>query len=313
MAGTDVVLLFPGQGSQKTGMGADLAAAHPAASAVFDAADTVLGMPLGRLCFEGPDEELTRTQNAQPALLAHGAAAWAVVREAIGPSVRAAAGHSLGEFTAYHAAGALPLEDAVRIVRRRGELMAQSGAERPGAMAAILGLDESAVEAACRDAAGSGIVVPANYNAPDQLVISGEIAAVEEAMRLAKEAGAKRVIRLNVSGAFHSPLMAVAAGGLREALDGAMGIPSVPVYANVTAQPVRDGGTAARLLVEQLASPVRWTATIRALVAEWPGALFIELGPGAVLANLVRRIAPGTATAPCGTAADVDAMLARLS
>jgi [acyl-carrier-protein] S-malonyltransferase len=313
MAGTDVVLLFPGQGSQKTGMGADLAAAHPAARAVFDAADTVLGMPLGRLCFEGPDEELTRTQNAQPALLAHGAAAWAVVREAIGPSVRAAAGHSLGEFTAYHAAGALPLEDAVRIVRRRGELMAQSGAERPGAMAAILGLDESAVEAACRDAAGSGIVVPANYNAPDQLVISGEIAAVEEAMRLAKEAGAKRVIRLNVSGAFHSPLMAVAAGGFRAALDGAMGIPSVPVYANVTAQPVRDGGTAARLLVEQLASPVRWTATIRALVAEWPGALFIELGPGAVLANLVRRIAPGTATAPCGTAADVDAMLARLS
>ena len=313
MAGTDVVLLFPGQGSQKTGMGADLAAAHPAAHAVFDAADTVLGMPLGRLCFEGPDEELTRTQNAQPALLAHGAAAWAVVREAIGPRVRAAAGHSLGEFTAYHAAGALPLEDAVRVVRRRGELMAQSGAERPGAMVAILGLDERAVEAACRDAAGSGIVVPANYNAPDQLVISGEVAAVEEAMRLAKDAGDKRVIRLNVSGAFHSPLMAVAAEGLGEALDGVVGTPAVPVYANVTAQPVRDGGTAARLLLEQLASPVRWTETIRALVAEWPGALFVELGPGTVLANLVRRIAPGTATAPCGTAADVDALLARLS
>ena len=313
MAGTDVVLLFPGQGSQKTGMGADLAAAHPAAHAVFDAADTVLGMPLGRLCFEGPDEELTRTQNAQPALLAHGAAAWAVVRDAVGPSVRAAAGHSLGEFTAYHAAGALPLEEAVRVVRRRGELMAQSGAERPGAMAAILGLDERAVEAACRDAAGSGIVVPANYNAPDQLVISGEVAAVEEAMRLAKDAGAKRVIRLNVSGAFHSPLMAVAAEGLGEALDGVVGTPAVPVYANVTAQPVRDGGTAARLLLEQLASPVRWTETIRALVAEWPGALFVELGPGTVLANLVRRIAPGTATAPCGTAADVDALLARLS
>ena len=313
MAGTDVVLLFPGQGSQKTGMGADLAAAHPAAHAVFDAADTVLGMPLGRLCFEGPDEELTRTQNAQPALLAHGAAAWAVVRDAVGPSVRAAAGHSLGEFTAYHAAGALPLEEAVRVVRRRGELMAQSGAERPGAMAAILGLDERAVEAACRDAAGSGIVVPANYNAPDQLVISGEVAAVEEAMRLAKDAGAKRVIRLNVSGAFHSPLMAVAAEGLGEALDGVVGTPAVPVYANVTAQPVRDGGTAARLLLEQLASPVRWTETIRALVAEWPGALFVELGPGAVLANLVRRIAPGAATAPCGTAADVDALLARLS
>ena len=283
------------------------------ARAVFDAVDAELGMGLGRLCFEGPDEELTRTQNAQPALLAHGAAAWAVVRDAVGPSVRAAAGHSLGEFTAYHAAGALPLEEAVRVVRRRGELMAQSGAERPGAMAAILGLDERAVEAACRDAAGSGIVVPANYNAPDQLVISGEVAAVEEAMRLAKDAGAKRVIRLNVSGAFHSPLMAVAAEGLGEALDGVVGTPAVPVYANVTAQPVRDGGTAARVLREQLASPVRWTETIRALVAEWPGALFVELGPGTVLANLVRRIAPGTATAPCGTAADVDALLARLS
>ena len=191
--------------------------------------------------------------------------------------------------------------------------MAQSGAERPGAMVAILGLDERAVEAACRDAAGSGIVVPANYNAPDQLVISGEVAAVEEAMRLAKDAGAKRVIRLNVSGAFHSPLMAVAAEGLGEALDGVVGTPAVPVYANVTAQPVRDGGTAARLLLEQLASPVRWTETIRALVAEWPGALFVELGPGTVLANLVRRIAQGTATAPRGTAADVDALLARLS
>jgi [acyl-carrier-protein] S-malonyltransferase len=314
MAVADVEQLFPGQGSQKAGKGADLASAHPAARAVFDTADAVLRMPLSQLCYEGPDEELTRTQNAQPALLAHGAAAWAVVREALAPRVRAAAGHSLGEFTAYHAAGALPLQEALRVVRRRGELMARSGAERPGAMAAILGLDEAAVEAACRDASAAGIVVPANYNTPEQLVISGEVAAVDEAMRLAKEAGAKRAVRLNVSGAFHSPLMAVAAEGLREALSAAeVMAPTIPVYANVTAQPVRDRGTAVRLLLEQLAQPVRWTATIRALVAEYPGALFVELGPGAVLANLVRRIAPGAETAPCGSSADVDALLSRLS
>jgi [acyl-carrier-protein] S-malonyltransferase len=314
MPGQDVVLLFPGQGSQKAGMGAALADAHPTARAVFDAADAVLGMPLSRLCFAGPDDELTRTQNAQPALLAHGAAAWAVIRDAVSPHVRAAAGHSLGEFTAYHAAGALPLEDALRVVRRRGELMAECGASQPGAMAAILGLEESAVEQACRDASEAGIVVPANYNAPDQLVISGTVDAVERAMAIAKDAGAKRTIRLNVSGAFHSPLMAAAGGGLRGALgSAAVGAPRFPVYANVTAEPVRDAERATQLLVEQLASPVRWTATVRALAAACPGALFVELGPGTVLGNLVRRIAPGTETAACGTAADVDSLLARLS
>ena len=314
MAGRDVVLLFPGQGSQKAGMGAALAEAHPAARAVFDAADAVLGVPLSRLCFEGPDDELTRTQNAQPALLAHGAAAWAVIRDAVGTRVRAAAGHSLGEFTAYHAAGAFSLEDALRVVRRRGELMAERGAAEPGAMAAILGLDESSVEQACRDASAAGIVVPANYNAPDQLVISGTVDAVERAMALARDAGAKRAIRLNVSGAFHSPLMADAADGLRDALgSAAIGTPRFPVYANVTAEPVGDAERATQFLVDQLASPVRWTATVRALVAAVPGALYVELGPGSVLGNLVRRIAPGTETAACGTAANVDSLLARLS
>jgi [acyl-carrier-protein] S-malonyltransferase len=314
MAARDIVLLFPGQGSQKAGMGAALADTHAAARAVFEDADRVLGFSLSRLCFDGPDEELTRTQNAQPALLAHGAAAWAAIREVAAPHVRAAAGHSLGEFTAYHAAGAMALEAALRVVRRRGELMAESGAARPGAMAAILGLDEGAVERACSQAQDAGIVVPANYNAPDQLVISGEVAAVEKAMTLAKDAGAKRAIRLNVSGAFHSPLMSVAEPGLRAALDGAAVIsPAFPVLANVTAEPVRDGPSAVDLLVRQLASPVRWTATIRALVASHPAALFVELGPGSVLANLVRRIAPGAETAACGTGADVDALLARLA
>lgn len=314
MAVPDVVLLFPGQGSQKAGMGADLAKAFGAARAVFDAADAALGLSLSTLCFDGPDDELTRTENAQPALLAHGAAAWAAVRDRVQPRVRAAAGHSLGEFTAHHAAGALSLSDAVRLVRRRGELMARSGEERPGAMAAILGLDEHAVEDACREASAEGVVVPANYNAPDQLVISGETAAVERAMAVARERGARRAIRLKVSGAFHSPLMSVAADGLQAALAGvAFGAPLFPVYANVTAEPVSDAATASALLLRQLAAPVRWTATIRALTAACPDALFVELGPGTVLSNLVKRIAPGTETAPCGTADDVHSLLARLS
>jgi len=311
----DLILLFPGQGSQKPGMGKDLADAFPAARAVFDEADRSLGIPLSKLCFEGPDDQLTSTQNAQPALLAHGAAAWALIRERAAPHVRAAAGHSLGEFTAYHAAASLSLADALRIVRTRGELMFKSGVERPGAMAAILGLGEHDVERVCSTVcAEGGVVVPANYNTPEQLVISGEIDAVERAMALAKDAGAKRAIRLKVSGAFHSPLMEVAAAGLERALDGAaMRAPSFPVSSNVSADPVRDAATAKTLLVRQLTSPVRWTALVQRLAADHPGAVFLELGPGTVLSNLVKRIVPGAETLPCGTVADVNALLERLA
>jgi [acyl-carrier-protein] S-malonyltransferase len=311
----DVILLFPGQGSQKPGMARDVAAAYPAARAALDAVDAALGAPISRLCFEGPEEELTSTQNAQPALLAHGAAVWAVVRERLEPHVRAAAGHSLGEFTAYLAAGALSLADAARLVRRRGELMFESGVQRPGAMAAILGLAQERVEDACRRAAAEGgVAVPANYNAPDQVVISGEVAAVERAMALAREAGAKRALRLKVSGAFHSPLMEVARDGLRAALDAAhFAAPRVPVYSNVSASPTTDAATARRLLLEQLSAPVRWTALVRNLVAAHPGALFAEIGPGSVLSNLVRRIAPDARTVTCGTAAEIDALHATLS
>src|SRR3954468_17694140 len=214
----DVVLLFPGQGSQKPGMGKDLAEAYPAARDVFARADAALGTSLSTLCFEGPADELTLTHNAQPALLTHGAAVWAAVRDVVGANVVAAAGHSLGEFTAYLAAESLSVEDAVRIVRRRGELMYESGVRRPGAMAALLGEPNRPIEEICADASReAGVVVPANYNCPGQIVISGEEAGVERAMALAKEAGAKRAIRLNVSGAFHSPLMESAAGGLAEA------------------------------------------------------------------------------------------------
>ena len=310
----DIVLLFPGQGSQAAGMGKDLAERFPAAREVFDAADAALGIPLARLCFEGPDDELTRTLNAQPALLAHGAAVWAVVRAALGDRVVAAAGHSLGEFTAYHAADALALPEALRLVRRRGALMFEAGERRPGAMAAILGELDLPVEQLCALASTDGVVVPANYNGPGQVVISGEVAAVERAMLLAKEHGAKRAIRLNVSGAFHSPLLADAAAGLQEALDLAhLADPRFPIYANVSAQPVTDAALARRLLVEQLTAPVQWTREVSALADRFPSALFVEMGPGTVLRGLVRKIAPSVTTISCGTAADVDALLARVA
>lgn len=307
----DIVLLFPGQGSQKPGMGKDLADAFPEARAVFDEADKVLGVPLSRLCFDGPAEELTLTHNAQPALLAHGAAVWAIARERIGPSVRAAAGHSLGEFTAYHAAGSLPLAGALRVVRRRGELMYDSGVRQPGAMAAILGELQQPIESVC-DAATreAGLVVPANYNAPGQIVISGEVAGVDRAMALAKEAGAKRAMRLNVSGAFHSPLMQTAQSGLTEILAATeMREPRFPVYANVDAKPVTSAMTARERLVRQLTSPVRWTDEVRALASAHPEALFVEMGPGTVLTGLVRKIAPSVKTASCGTVAEVEQLL----
>src|SRR5919201_91239 len=311
----DIVLLFPGQGSQKPGMGKDLADAFESACRVFEEADRALDFPLSELCFTGPEEELTSTQNAQPALLAHSAAAWAVVRERVAPHVRAAAGHSLGEFTAYHAAGAFTLADALRLVRRRGQLMYESGVQRPGAMAAILGLSESVVEGVCRRASEEGgVVVPANYNTPEQLVISGEVAGVERAMALAKEAGATRVLRLNVSGAFHSPLMEVAAAGLDSALAATpLTAPAFPVYSNVSTRPSEGMDDAKRLLVRQLTAPVRWTELVRNLAAAHPGALFVELGPGTVLINLVKRIAPQAQTAPCGKVADVEQLLQRVA
>lgn len=306
----DIVLLFPGQGSQKPGMGKDLAAAFPAARAAFEEVDRALGVALSTLCFEGPADELTLTHNAQPALLAHGAAVWAVVRERMEPRVRAAAGHSLGEFTAYHAAGALALGAAARLVRRRGELMYRTGVERPGAMAALLGELQRPVEEICREASTAGEVVPANYNDTMQIVVSGEVAGVERAMELAKAAGAKRAVRLPVSGAFHSPLMQPAADGLRAAIAEAhFGAPRFPVFSNVTEQPVTDGAHGAELLVQQLTAPVRWVGEVRNLAAAYPDALFVEMGPGAVLSGLVKRIAPGVKTATCGTAAEVEQLL----
>jgi [acyl-carrier-protein] S-malonyltransferase len=305
-----VVLLFPGQGSQKPGMGRDLAEIFPEARAVFDEADQVLGMSLSRLCFEGPAEDLTLTHNAQPALLAHGAALWAVARERLAGRVRAAGGHSLGEFTAYHAAGTFDLADALRVVRRRGELMHATGIERPGAMAAILGDAARPIEDICDAASSEGMTVPANYNCPGQIVISGEIAGVERAMALAKKAGAKRAVRLNVSGAFHSPLMASAATGLSDALDAArISDPAFPVFANVDGKPVTSAAAAKERLLAQLTSPVRWTEEVAAMAERYPDALYVEMGPGNVLTGLVKKIAPNLKTARCGTVPEVEQLL----
>jgi [acyl-carrier-protein] S-malonyltransferase len=302
-------LLFPGQGAQYPGMGRDLAERFPAARDIFERADQALGVPLTRIMWEGPEDELTATHNAQPAILTHSIAAWLVVLEHL-PSVAFAAGHSLGEFSAYVAAGAMAFEDAVRAVRRRGELMYRSGQGRPGTMAAILGLDDDAVEAVCRNASGErGECVPANYNGPGQVVVSGDEPAVQRAIELAREAGAKRALPLNVSGAFHSPLMVVAEAGLQEHLAGVTLSPfAFPVVSNVTASPVTDPEEARRLLVQQLTSPVRWTASMRTML-ENGVRRFIELGPGTVLAGLMKRIERDAHVVSLGTADQATAFL----
>lgn len=290
-------------------MGRDLAERFPAARAAFEEADAALGVPLTRLMWEGPEEELTLTLNAQPAILAHSVAVARVLAERLGDAAYGA-GHSLGEFSAYVVAGSLAYADALRTVRRRGELMFRAGQERPGTMAALLGLDDAAVERVCREASGpDGECVPANYNSPAQVVISGDLAAVERAMTLATAAGAKRAVRLNVSGAFHSPLMAVAEAGLEARLaEVELATPRFPIVSNVTAEPVAEPGEARRLLVRQLTSPVRWTASMQYLVGVGV-TRFLELGPGSVLAGLLKRVSREVEVRSIGTADEAEAFL----
>jgi len=289
-------------------MGKDLAERFPAARDTFHAIDEALGFGLSRLMFEGPEQELTATHNAQPAILAHSAAVFAVVAPRANGGAVAAAGHSLGEYSAYVTAGALTRTDAAVLVRRRGELMQQAGSERPGTMAAVLGLATSEVEAVCRAASTGGeVVVAANLNAPDQTVISGDPKAVARAGAACKERGAKRVIPLKVSGAFHSSLMGPAANQLRVALERApFRDPAFPVIANATAEAVREANRARRLLGDQLTAPVRWVACMqRAAELAGGGARFLEIGPGNVLAGLLKRIVPGASVASLGTADEV--------
>jgi [acyl-carrier-protein] S-malonyltransferase len=309
-----LAILFPGQGSQYVGMGTPLAEAFPVARRTFEEADDALGFNLSRLLREGPESELVLTRNAQPAILVHSVAVLRVVEEALGP-VSLAAGHSLGEFSAWVAAGTLSFDDALRAVRRRGEAMYEAGTLRPGTMAALLGLSDEGAEALCLAAteAGEGVVVPANYNSEGQIVISGDVAAVERAVSMAPEAGAKRAIPLSVSGAFHSPLMAPAESALQRFLEAIeFGQPKHPVISNVTAEGVTDPILARDLLIRQLTSPVRWSASVAAMV-EAGVDRFLELGPGSVLAGLNRRNARGLPTLSLDTPEQLDALQAFLS
>ena len=304
-----IALLFPGQGSQVVGMGRELALTFPQAKQVFEEADDVLGMHLSRLAWEGPEDELVLTKNSQPALLVHSVAAHRVLSVEV-DTIGFAAGHSLGEFSAHVAAGTLSFPEALEAVRVRGELMFASGLEEPGTMAAVLGLDEDSVEDVCEKLQSAGrICVPANFNSNGQVVISGDVEGVQEAMGLLKEAGAKKTVPLPVSGAFHSPLMAPAKEGLREKLEKInFSDPEYPVVSNVTAEPVDDGSLSRELLVEQLTSPVRWRASIEKMV-ELGAERFLELGTGKVLCGLNKRNARGIPCSSLGTPSDFDIFL----
>jgi [acyl-carrier-protein] S-malonyltransferase len=290
-----LAFLFPGQGAQAVGMGRALAEAFPEAREAFATADRVLGFPLSGLCWNGPAEELKKSVHTQPALLAHSVAAWRLM-QAAGIAPDFVAGHSLGEYSACVAAGALGYEDALELTRRRGQLMYEAGLARPGAMAAVLGLAREEVEAACAEAAPAGIVRAANLNAPGQVVISGEPAAVDLACERAKARGARRAIRLEVSGAFHSPLMEPAARGLAEALAKvAFRDARVPVVSNAWARPVRRADEIRRALEEQLLASVRWEDSMRWLRVEGVEG-FVELGTGKVLRGLLKTIDPAAAS-----------------
>jgi [acyl-carrier-protein] S-malonyltransferase len=277
-------------------MGRDLYEESPAARAIFEQADTTLGFALSQLCFEGPEAQLTATEYAQPALLTVSTALLAALAEQTAAQGAAAiepayvAGHSLGEYSALVAAGALEFPTALKLVKRRGELMAQADS---GGMAAIIGLDEPTLEAICQEASTDGAqVVIANYNAPGQLVLSGATQAIEQAIALAKGRGAKRAMPLKVSAAFHSPLMRAAAEGLASSITAAtIGDARVPVISNVQAQPIRTADEIRHELAEQVTSPVRWIASVRAM-ADAGVDTFIEIGPGSVLTGLIKRIAP---------------------
>jgi [acyl-carrier-protein] S-malonyltransferase len=309
---SQIAFVFPGQGSQVVGMGRALAESSPAAAAVFAAADAALGEPISRLAWDGPEDALNRTENAQPALLAASIAYLEAMRArwaelAIdAPDPAFAAGHSMGQYSALVAAGALDLADAVRLVRRRGELMQASGAGREGRMAAIIGLDDARLPDLVARASAHGVFGVANRNSPGQVVVSGERPAVEASLEIAKSLGAKRAIELPVSVAAHSPLMAEAADGMRSTLAGiAFHDPRPPLLANADARPITTADACRAELVEHLTTGVDWVGAIAAMRAAGV-TTFIEVGPGRVLTGLIKRIAPDAVALPLDDPAAAD-------
>ena len=309
-----IALVFPGQGSQAVGMGKALAEAFPAAREVFERVDAALGEPLSRLMFEGPEAELTRTANAQPALMAVSLAVLRVLETEAGFPVTGAAfvaGHSLGEYSALAVAGAFEIETAARLLRLRGEAMQRAVPAGQGAMAALIGVDEDLARTIAAEAAESEICDVANDNGGGQIVVSGTAAAVERAVSIAKARGVKRAVMLQVSAPFHCRLMAPAADAMREALAGAeIRTPAVPVVANMLAAPITAPDDIRRALVDQVCGTVRWRESVR-FMADQGVTEFIEVGSGKVLAGLGKRIAPEASARSVGTPDDIAAFKAR--
>ncbi len=326
-----VAFLFPGQGSQAAGMGADIYAQSPAARRVFDSVDEALGFPLSALCFQGPEETLRETINTQPAIVTDSLALLAALQERLSPENSSwaypltpafTAGHSVGEYAALVASGALDLTGAARLVRERGRLMHHEGTICPSGMAAVIGMDEAPLQEVCQQATeealaaleasggarhpGEGRVIVANYNAPGQIVISGEQRALARAMEMAKARGAKRVIPLAVSAAFHSPVMQPAAEGLARAIPAA-GVrdAAIPIISNITATPLTAAADIQRELPQQIASSVQWVRSVE-YMANAGVTTFIEIGPGQALTGMVKRIVKGATTLNIGNAAELE-------
>lgn len=301
--------IFPGQGSQYVGMGEDLYQNYSLAKEIYDRAESLLDFSVKEISFNGPEELLRQTQYTQPAIFVHSMAIQSILNKN-GWQPQATAGHSLGEYSALVAAGALRFEEGLKLVVLRGELMQHSGEKNPGTMAAVIGLSREVVARICEEASSAGLVKMANFNSPGQIVISGSIPGVRRAMELAREQKARMVTQLPVSGAFHSPLMKEALSGLEDALNSApIRDADLPVYTNVTAKPVRRAAEIREMLKQQLLSPVRWESIIKNMVADGIEHLF-EVGPSKVLCGLNRRIQRETGCTPVGRVPDIEAIIA---